>query len=163
MPLRYAFEPRQGRSAALNCGIGLAEGEIIVTTDDDVRVSKDWLTNIAAALEDKRCDYVGGRVAPLFESPPPRWFPTTPGLLWGVIALLDYGPVPVRFGRRVPLGVKSHLDFSSAPHIGGVPRYMFRGALIALRDAVAAAWRGHSDIRNIEGWVRTLCTPVPVQ
>jgi glucosyl-dolichyl phosphate glucuronosyltransferase len=239
VPLRYAFERHQGRSAALNCGISLAQGDIIVTTDDDVRVDKDWLTNIAIALDEKRCDYVGGRVAPLFESPPPRWFPTTPGLLWGVIALLDYGPVPIRFGRRVPLGVnmairreafervggfdprigrkagtllgqevrewclrahaaglagfyipdivvhhliprdrltksyfrrwfywrgisrailyaqtgldmespeRSSLDFSSVPHLGGVPRYLFRSAAMALRDAVAAACRGDSDI-----------------
>src|SRR3954467_13923597 len=37
VPLRYAFEKEQGRSAALNCGFRMAEGEIIVTTDDDVR------------------------------------------------------------------------------------------------------------------------------
>ena len=36
--LHYVFEPEQGRSAALNAGFRVAEGEIIVTTDDDVRV-----------------------------------------------------------------------------------------------------------------------------
>src|SRR4051812_41821624 len=36
-PLRYAFESTQGRSAALNTGIAQARGEIVVTTDDDVR------------------------------------------------------------------------------------------------------------------------------
>src|SRR5262249_15079966 len=46
VPLRYAFEPEQGRSAALNRGFRLAAGEIVVTTDDDVRVNPDWLNTI---------------------------------------------------------------------------------------------------------------------
>src|SRR4051794_36241597 len=41
--LVYAFEREQGRSAALNRGFGLATGDIVVTTDDDVRVDPDWL------------------------------------------------------------------------------------------------------------------------
>src|ERR1700745_1955660 len=41
VPLRYVFEKEQGRSAALNCGFRVAEGEIIVTTDDDIRVEPD--------------------------------------------------------------------------------------------------------------------------
>src|SRR2546430_7150138 len=34
-PLRYLYEPEQGRYAALNAGIRAARGEIIATTDDD--------------------------------------------------------------------------------------------------------------------------------
>ena len=47
-PLRYVFEREQGRSPALNAGIRLAQGDIIVTTDDDVRVEPDWLDRAAA-------------------------------------------------------------------------------------------------------------------
>src|SRR5206468_8478246 len=104
-PLRYAFEREQGRSAALNHAFGVATGDIIVTTDDDVRVQPDWLSHIQAALERFGCDYVGGRVVPIWEEQPPDWFPPSPGLLWGVIALLDYGSQPARFDKRVPLGV----------------------------------------------------------
>src|SRR5438552_15367724 len=50
-PLRYALEREQGRCAALNHGFRLAAGDIIVTTDDDVRVPPDWLTHIEAALD----------------------------------------------------------------------------------------------------------------
>ena len=102
-PLRYAFEREQGRSAALNRGFALATGEIIVTTDDDVRVEPDWLTKIERGLAGHPCDYIGGRVTPLWESPRiPRWFPPTTGLLWAVVALLDYGPNAVPFGNRPP-------------------------------------------------------------
>ena len=37
---RYLFEREQGRSPALNCGIRAAAGDIIATTDDDVRVPR---------------------------------------------------------------------------------------------------------------------------
>src|SRR4051812_35269826 len=46
VPLTYAFERQQGRSAALNCGFRIARGDIVVTTDDDVRVEPDWLNRI---------------------------------------------------------------------------------------------------------------------
>jgi glucosyl-dolichyl phosphate glucuronosyltransferase len=119
VPLRYAFEREQGRSAALNCGFRLARGEIVVTTDDDVRVEPDWLNRIEAGLESQRCDYVGGRVLPLWGAEPPRWLPKTNGQLWAVIALLDYGPAPIRFGTRVPLGVNMAMRKSAVDRVGG--------------------------------------------
>ena len=103
--LRYLFEPEQGRSPALNAGIRVARGEIIATTDDDVRVPSDWLDRAAAALKELQCEYVGGRVLPIWGAPPPAWLSTEGGKQWAVIALLDYGPRPIEFGARVPLGV----------------------------------------------------------
>ena len=104
-PLHYRVEQRQGRSPALNCGITAASGEIIVTTDDDVRVPPDWLNRASDALERLDCDYVGGRVLPLWQGPRPAWIPDRGGKQWAVIALLDYGDAPIEFGTRVPLGV----------------------------------------------------------
>ncbi len=119
VPLRYAFEREQGRSAALNRGFSLATGDIVVTTDDDVRVAPDWLDHIARGFETLKCDYVGGRVLPLWESRPPRWLPTTNGQLWAVIALLDYGSAPLRYGRRVPLGVNMAIRRGALERVGG--------------------------------------------
>lgn len=104
-PLRYVFEPQQGRSPALNAGIRQARGRIIVTTDDDVRVEPDWLDRAARGLDAHECDYVGGRVLPIWGGERPVWLPDRPGKQWAVIALLDYGARPLEFGRRVPLGV----------------------------------------------------------
>jgi glycosyltransferase involved in cell wall biosynthesis len=103
--LHYVFEARQGRSPALNTGISVAQGKIIVTTDDDVRVEPDWLDRIADGLDRLECDYVGGRVLPIWEAPRPGWLPDHSGKHWAVIALLDYGDRPIEFGTRVPLGV----------------------------------------------------------
>ena len=69
--LRYLFETKQGRSPALNAGIQAARGEIIVTTDDDVRVPADWLNRAAEGLDRLGCDYVGGRVLPIWGGPKP--------------------------------------------------------------------------------------------
>jgi len=104
-PLRYLFEREQGRSPALNAGIRAATGDIIATTDDDVRVPKAWLNRAAEGLLRLNCDYVGGRVLPIWGAPRPTWLPDHGGKQWAVIALLDYGPQPIEFGTRVPLGV----------------------------------------------------------
>lgn len=104
-PLRYVFEGEQGRSPALNAGIRVAAGGIIATTDDDVRVDPDWLDRAASALARLDCDYVGGRVLPIWGGARPAWLPDRGGHHWAVIALLDYGPEPIEFGTRVPLGV----------------------------------------------------------
>jgi glycosyltransferase involved in cell wall biosynthesis len=104
-PLRYVFEREQGRSPALNAGLRAAAGQIIATTDDDVRVPPDWLTLAAEGLARQQCDYVGGRVLPIWRGPRPAWLSDHGGKQWAVIALLDYGNAPIEFGARVPLGV----------------------------------------------------------
>ena len=103
VPLHYVFEREQGRSPALNAGIRRAAGSIIVTTDDDVRVEADWLTHAGNALARLDCDYVGGRVLPIWGGPRPVWLPEG-GKHWGVIALLDFGDEPMEFGARAARG-----------------------------------------------------------
>ena len=105
VPLRYVMEKEQGRSAALNAGIRVAQGEILAITDDDVRVDPQWLKNSERALDTLGCDYVGGKALPIWSGKLPNWLPNRGGKHWGVIALLDYGPEPIEFGDKVPLGV----------------------------------------------------------
>jgi len=105
VPLRYLFEREPGRSAALNSGFRAAQGAILVTTDDDVRVEPDWLDRIAAGFEAHGCDYIGGRVLPVWPAERPDWMPARNEVLCGVLAVLDYGAAPFRYGSRVPLGV----------------------------------------------------------
>jgi glycosyltransferase involved in cell wall biosynthesis len=108
--LRYLFEPEQGRYAALNTGIRAAKGKIIATTDDDARVESDWLTQAAAKLDRLGCDYVGGKVLPLWRGEPPQWLPNRPGRHWAVLALQDHGDRVVEFGVNSvpwPLGINT--------------------------------------------------------
>jgi len=110
-PLRYLFEPEQGRYAALNTGIRAATGSIIATTDDDARVDPDWLTNAAAGLDAIGCDYVGGKVLPIWRGAAPKWLPSGPGGgHWAVLALQDHGEKPREFGLNGmpwPLGINT--------------------------------------------------------
>lgn len=118
-PLRCIEERVQGRSAALNTGIAHARGRIIVTTDDDVRVEKDWLDRAGAALDRLSCDYVGGRVLPIWGGERPRWLSDTPGPHWAVIALLDYGDAPIELASRMPLGVNMAFRREAFDRVGG--------------------------------------------
>jgi glycosyltransferase involved in cell wall biosynthesis len=109
-PLHYLFEGEQGRYAALNTGIRAARGAIIATTDDDARVEQDWLTRAAEALDAIGCDYVGGKVLPIWRGAPPSWLPHRPGRHWAVLALQDHGEQPLEFGVNGlpwPLGINT--------------------------------------------------------
>jgi len=119
VPLRYVFEREPGRSAALNSGFKAARGAILVTTDDDVRVDPDWLDRIAAGFEAHGCDYIGGRVLPVWPGERPDWLPARKEVLCGVIAVLDYGPEPIRYGARVPLGVNMAIRREALGRAGG--------------------------------------------
>jgi len=102
--LHYLRETIPGRSAALNAGIAVASGDIIVTLDDDVRVERDFLDQAGAALDELQCDYIGGRVYPLWRGERPAWIPEHRTRCWAVIALIDEGEEPFEFVRRMPLG-----------------------------------------------------------
>ena len=108
--LRYVYEAEQGRYAAINTGIRAATGRIIATTDDDARVERDWLTRAADALEALGCDYVGGKVLPIWKGARPTWLPHRPGPHWSVLALQDHGEKPREFGVNGlpwPLGINT--------------------------------------------------------
>jgi glycosyltransferase involved in cell wall biosynthesis len=104
--LKYVFEAEQGRSAAMNAGIGASNGEIILTLDDDMVLKSDWLEQAENALDRLDCDYVGSRVLPLWNGRQPKWLSNRGGRHWAVIGLVDYGSEPVEFGTRVlPSGI----------------------------------------------------------
>lgn len=109
-PLHYVFEPKQGRYAALNTGIVAASGRVIATTDDDARVEPDWLMAAAAGLDAFGCDYVAGKVLPIWRGERPLWLRNRPGLHWSVLALQDHGGRPLEFGTNGvpwPLGINT--------------------------------------------------------
>jgi glycosyltransferase involved in cell wall biosynthesis len=104
--LTYLFEPRQGRSSALNTGIAAAGGAVIAMTDDDVRVEPGWLEAACDALTGGGAGYAGGPVRPIWETPPPHWLDLGRGDLWGTIAIQDHGEIGFVYEERmrVPLG-----------------------------------------------------------
>lgn len=105
--LTYAFEGRQGKSWALNTGIQRARGDIIVFTDDDVRVPRGWLNAaVGPLLQRPDIAYTGGPVRPIWEKAAPEWL-AMDGNLGGPIAVKDHGREAFIFEehRKTPLGV----------------------------------------------------------
>jgi len=89
---RYFFEPRPGKSYALNTGIRQAQGDILAFTDDDVTVEKTWLQNLTAALHYGEWAGAGGRVAAEWACPRPRWLSLDGRYALGdTLALFDRG------------------------------------------------------------------------
>ena len=120
--LRYIFEPRQGKSTALNTGLASTDAAIILFTDDDVRVDENWVEACCRPmLDDPAIDYTGGPVLPIWGSPCPAWLDQTRPDLWGTLAILDYGREPFVFEERcrVPLGANMAVRRSLIDRVGG--------------------------------------------
>ncbi|MEN3339135.1 MAG: glucosyl-dolichyl phosphate glucuronosyltransferase [Acidobacteriota bacterium] len=165
--LRYLFEAAQGRSSALNAGIGQAEGAVLAFTDDDVRVADGWLDAAAAPLlgGDASIAYSGGPVRPLWEADPPRWLDLQRGDLWGTIAIQDHGAEPFVYEerRKVPLGANMAARRELFQQVGGfradlgrtggrlvlgqeVPELLLRAREAGLRGMYVPAMQVHHHI-----------------
>lgn len=88
---RYVFEPRQGKSHALNTGIREARGDVLAFVDDDVTVESTWLRNLTAGLQDCKWVGAGGRVVPLWTSTPPKWLLTSDQKSLAPLVAFDLG------------------------------------------------------------------------
>ena len=73
LPLRYIFEPVQGKSFAINTAILAARGDLLAFTDDDVVLDEHWLSSVYRAFSDYPYDCFGGKVLPILEAPLPPW------------------------------------------------------------------------------------------
>jgi len=61
-PVRYFHEPKRGQSNARNSGMANTAGEVILFTDDDVRVPVDWVEKMAGPIFSDSVDALGGAV-----------------------------------------------------------------------------------------------------
>jgi cellulose synthase/poly-beta-1,6-N-acetylglucosamine synthase-like glycosyltransferase len=73
LPITVLYEPRKGKTLALNRALELAKGDFYIFTDDDVIAPKDWLVkwrDVADTLPGY--DLFAGRINPLWPHEPPR-------------------------------------------------------------------------------------------
>ena len=109
---RYLFEPKPGKSFALNSGIREAHGDVLAFMDDDVTVEPTWLQKLTAVLESDDWAGIGGRILPEQDFTPPRWLSLSgphdaaPLALWerGLTAMSLFEPpfgTNMAFKRRV--------------------------------------------------------------
>jgi glycosyltransferase involved in cell wall biosynthesis len=86
LPLKYLFEPRRGKNAALNTGLSEIEGDLVVFADDDIIPQPDWLNQLEMAADTQPSySMFGGAILPEWESLPEEW------LLSWVPLRLTYG------------------------------------------------------------------------
>src|SRR5262245_4534356 len=74
LPLERVFEPALGLSRARNAGVAASSGDLLLFTDDDVRVSPTWMTAyLDAAREWPEATFFAGRIRAEFADDVPAW------------------------------------------------------------------------------------------
>ncbi len=97
LPLRRLFEPGIGLSRARNAATRSATGDLILFTDDDVRVDSEWMrAYLEAADRWPDAGFLGGRIDPRFSPGVPQWVKRHQGALAGMLCLRDLGSVSRR-------------------------------------------------------------------
>jgi len=100
---RYLFEPRQGKSHALNAGISETNADVLAFMDDDVTVDPPWLQNLTVSLRSDDWAGAAGRILPAQSFQPPRWLSLDESHALGPFALFDRGAEPSEL-KEAPFG-----------------------------------------------------------
>lgn len=131
-PVSFVFEPKPGKSNALNTALRIAQGEIVVFTDDDCYPAEDFLSRVWSAFSDPSVGYITGRILlhdpadlpeTINESTRPLTFPGRhylyPGTVMGANmafrkrVLSDIGGFDPLFGPGAPFCSTEDLDVGS--------------------------------------------------
>lgn len=132
LPARREFEPRAGKSNALNRAIDAAKGDYILWTDDDVLVDGGWLTAYVDAFRRwPEAAVFGGRIRPRYEAPATKWVMESEAVLGGPYAIRDFGdhvyPLSASDEDHFPYGANwavravEQRAFRYDPQLGPVP------------------------------------------
>jgi GT2 family glycosyltransferase len=133
--INYVYEPRPGKSHALNTAVATAQGDLLVFTDDDVLPERGWLAAFVRGMNATGADFATGRILPRWEADPPAWVSPQ---LYGALSVADGGP------DRLPLskGVNSQV--------------MPMGGNLALKRRVVESVGGwNPDLGSLQGTLRT--------
>jgi glycosyltransferase involved in cell wall biosynthesis len=91
---RYLFEPKQGKSYALNSGCQAASADVLAFMDDDVEVDPHWLYNLTAPVLRGEWAGSGGCIYPERGFVPRRWMDVTGRYGLAPLAMFDLGGEP---------------------------------------------------------------------
>ncbi|MEO6002497.1 MAG: glycosyltransferase family 2 protein [Opitutus sp.] len=120
--LKCLVEPRAGLSHARNTGLREAQGQVILFTDDDVRVPTDWIKGMCGPIVQGEADAVQGgiKIAPHLER---KWLT---GSLRVWVAGVEHptnapqGLVGANMAfRREAIGVAGNFDIRLGPGAAG--------------------------------------------
>jgi len=152
LPVRRLFEPKPGKSHALNLAAQEARGEYILWTDDDVLVDNDWIVGYCEAFKrHPAAAFFGGPIEPLFARTPPPWLQRAWRYIAGAYALRDFDKQPFRlddqslpFGANLAIRAGEQAKYFYDTNLGPRPHSALRGEEETLLKTMLA--EGH------EGW-----------
>jgi cellulose synthase/poly-beta-1,6-N-acetylglucosamine synthase-like glycosyltransferase len=135
-----------------NSGVEIAEGDIVVLTDDDTKADPDWIENLVSCFSDPAVVGVTGELIPNWAGVEPRWFPTEFYWVFGC----SYTGLPTVIAPvRNPIGANMAVRREVIQEIGGfrqgvAPRQLrHRGRVVAGGHALEDTDLG---IRIGRGW-----------
>ena len=101
LPLRRLFEPMPGLSHARNHAAREAGGDLVLWTDDDIRIDREWMAAyVDAARRWPEASYFGGIIKPLFPLEPPPFVSAHRKIFQGLLGSRDFGPVERPFPEQ---------------------------------------------------------------
>ena len=111
--VEYLFEPRQGRSFALNTAIRQSTCDVLSAVDDDETVAPDWLVEVEKIFRERwdEIDFVGGKILPELEIEPPAWVEP---LKEGALCWRDYGDEEWVYDENSPMITGAHGVFKKS-------------------------------------------------
>lgn len=106
-------EAKQGKAHALNAGLGVAAGQLVVFTDDDTIADPDWiLAYVQAAKATSDISVYAGQIRPEWTSIPPDWLRVLAGEGRSCACTpeaLGAGPVPASQAKGPNIMVRGDL------------------------------------------------------
>ena len=115
----YIYEQALGLNHARNAGWRAAQSELVAYIDDDAIAAPHWLKAIQQVFQrhSERLAAVGGKIEPLWESPPPEWLAPE---LWPYLSVLDLSPEELIMEKpQCFVGANMAIRKSALERVGG--------------------------------------------
>jgi glycosyltransferase involved in cell wall biosynthesis len=123
LQIRRVTETRQGLAHARNRAVAEFRGDVLLFTDDDIRLAPGWLAAYGDAISTfPDAEYFGGRILPDWGNFKPRWIRDEPlPLLDGILGWFDYGVEtrPYRSTDQGPVGGSFGIRRQLFERVGG--------------------------------------------
>jgi glycosyltransferase involved in cell wall biosynthesis len=165
LPLIRLFVPKQGKSHALNEVVRCLAGDLVLWTDDDVRLPPDWIASyVDAARRWPEAGFFGGRIIPRFLGVEPDWLRPAWRTISGVFAARDLGDEPFRLDRKqLPFGANMAVRVALQKKYRYDPELGRRGNLLLSCEetALMEQWlaEGHVGMWVPQSRVEHIITP----
>ena len=163
LPLRWLFEPRPGKSHALNAAVAALRSDLTLWIDDDALPEPQWLEEYVRAFQESpAAAFYGGPIDPWFEIEPPAWLLRAFPLIGFTYATLDLGKAPcplskgaLPFGANYAIRTSVQKAYTYDPKLGRIHSWMLAGEETELFERLLAdghegAWVPGARVRH---WV----------